>query len=170
MREGETNRDKSHHDHLYFGPLCTVFLDDIIEKYNLCQLHGHVVLCPTDTINTLVHFELCLNTCSFTSRNWSVENYGVISHVPAWVSETTEGLTQRGGTRILVRMRLSGRPLSEDIPTRGMSCEPHSNTVIEYTVPYGTIFTSSGIFLKRFNTLSGFKFSCNQITQSLDPA
>lgn len=84
MREGETNRafieDKSHHDHLYFGSLCAVFLDDIIEKYNLSQFHGHIILCPTDTTNILVHFELCLNTSykevvSLESDQWRNMNY-----------------------------------------------------------------------------------------------
>ena len=44
------------------------------------------------------------------------------TYVPDLRSETTEGLMQRGATRILVRIRSSGLATSDDIRSRGMSC------------------------------------------------
>jgi len=35
-----------YHDHLHLSPSSFVFLDDIIEEDNLCQLHSNIILIP----------------------------------------------------------------------------------------------------------------------------
>ena len=46
----------------------------------------------------------------------------ISTYVPDLRSDTTEGLIQRGGTRILVRIKSFGRTTLEFINSNGISC------------------------------------------------
>ena len=87
-------------------------LNNVIEKYDLCEFHCDVILSPAQ-------IGLC-------NRDITTIDYDIIAYVPACVSEMTEGRMQRGGTRRRVRMRSLGVPPALDIPNRAMSCKAHS--------------------------------------------
>ena len=33
----------TYHNHLYFSPCCSVFINNIIEENDFCELHGQII-------------------------------------------------------------------------------------------------------------------------------
>lgn len=108
----------SYHNHWHFGTCSFVLLNDIIQKHDFSHLHSDVILIPKKEKRCWECFTLKLPYSQLHAfTHWCMATY-----VPAFRSETTEGLIQMGGTRIRVNIRSFGLPTSGFIINRGISC------------------------------------------------